>query len=224
MLPRRSRVSARVSDSFSGGPQWKRQAVRHYEKLVAAAVKLCASPGLLFVASCTYSIGWERRSMCHRIHAIRAVRAIHAIHATHAIPMQPPCNPCGTHQCGHSGHLFRLSRPASGERELMGIAGRALTWAGREHRLMATGTQAGSVLEARCFMWLGPGPGCRPSRPLDVARVAVSPSSAAASLLSKKKDKKEGDEKRTSRGQRQQLPSLHRAACPFAAQGRSWRP
>lgn len=34
-----------------------REALRHYEKLVAAAVELCASPGMLFVASCTYSIG-----------------------------------------------------------------------------------------------------------------------------------------------------------------------
>ena len=34
-----------------------REALRHYEKLVAAAVELCASPGMLFVASCTYSTG-----------------------------------------------------------------------------------------------------------------------------------------------------------------------
>ena len=36
-----------------------REALRHYEKLVAAAVELCASPGMLFVASCTYSIGFS---------------------------------------------------------------------------------------------------------------------------------------------------------------------
>ena len=40
-----------------------REALRHYEKLVAAAVELCASPGMLFVASCTYSIG---RFWCFR--------------------------------------------------------------------------------------------------------------------------------------------------------------
>lgn len=61
------------------------KALRHYEKLVAAAVELCASPGMLFVASCTYSIG---------------------------------------------------------ERELMGICSRALSWAQREYRLVSTGSQA----------------------------------------------------------------------------------
>jgi len=33
------------------------KALRHYEKLLNSAAQLCASPGWLFVASCTYSIG-----------------------------------------------------------------------------------------------------------------------------------------------------------------------
>ncbi|CAK9057042.1 Ribosomal RNA large subunit methyltransferase I (23S rRNA m5C1962 methyltransferase) (rRNA (cytosine-C(5)-)-methyltransferase RlmI) [Durusdinium trenchii] len=43
------------------------KALRHYEKLVTAAASLCAPGGMLFVASCTFSIG-ERELMgvCHR--------------------------------------------------------------------------------------------------------------------------------------------------------------
>lgn len=33
------------------------KAIRYYERLVLGALKVCASPGLLFVASCTYSVG-----------------------------------------------------------------------------------------------------------------------------------------------------------------------
>ncbi|CAE8621712.1 unnamed protein product [Polarella glacialis] len=33
------------------------KAIRHYEKLILGAARLCASPGLLFVASCTYNVG-----------------------------------------------------------------------------------------------------------------------------------------------------------------------
>ncbi|CAE7279795.1 rlmI [Symbiodinium natans] len=61
------------------------KALRHYEKLLNSAALLCASPGWLFVASCTYSIG---------------------------------------------------------ERELSGAASRALAWAQREYRLVATSRQA----------------------------------------------------------------------------------
>ena len=37
--------------------EWEWEALRHYEKLVTAAASLCAPGGMLFVASCTFSIG-----------------------------------------------------------------------------------------------------------------------------------------------------------------------
>eukprot|EP00435_Cladocopium_sp_Y103_P001590 s3007_g1.t1 len=61
------------------------KALRHYEKLVTSAAQLVAPNGMLFVASCTYSIG---------------------------------------------------------ERELMGLCSRSLSWAERDYRLVSTGSQA----------------------------------------------------------------------------------